>query len=149
MQEIAGQNMPVEIFDINSIHVSHILPSLWKNQGVIICAPTYETALFPFMVDVLNMAKIKGTNRTAAYFGSYGWGSIAKKQFESYCTDQKWDVIENFQFYGKPKSGRLRNPARICKKVHSSGRIREIKYRWRLISSAGKKISPADTVENL
>ncbi|NMA11955.1 MAG: FprA family A-type flavoprotein [Chloroflexi bacterium] len=105
MQAISEQHLPVESFDINTTHVSYILPSLWKNQGVIVCAPTYETSMFPIMLNVLNMAKIKRIqNRTAAYFGSYGWGSMAKKQFESYCTEQKWDMIENSQFYGKPKA---------------------------------------------
>jgi flavorubredoxin len=28
----------VEVFDINSSQISYILPSIWKNQGVIICA---------------------------------------------------------------------------------------------------------------
>lgn len=104
MQAVSKQHMPVESFDINNTHISYILPSLWKNQGVIICAPTYETAMFPIMMNVLNMAKIKRVfNRTAAYFGSYGWGSMAKKQFAAYAEEQKWDVIENSQFYGKPK----------------------------------------------
>lgn len=105
MQAISKQQLPVESFDINNTHVSYILASLWKNQGVIVCAPTYETSMFPIMLNVLNMAKIKRIqNRTAAYFGSYGWGSTARKQFESYCTEQKWDMIENSQFYGKPKA---------------------------------------------
>ncbi|MBP8964807.1 MAG: hypothetical protein KBG27_05430, partial [Flexilinea sp.] len=95
----------VEVFDINSSHISYILPSLWKNQGVIICAPTYEGSIFPYMMNVLSMAKIKKVmNRSAAYFGSYAWGSMAKKQFEDYCTEQKWDIVENRQFFGKPKS---------------------------------------------
>lgn len=104
MQAVAEAGLPVEVFDINTTHVSYILPSLWKNQGVIICAPTYETSLFPVMMSVLNMAKIKRVmNRTSAYFGSYGWGSIATKQFAKFCEEQKWDVIEDMQFFGKPK----------------------------------------------
>ena len=75
MQAVAEQHLPVDVFDINTIHVSYILPSMWKNQGIIVCAPTYEGSLFPVMMNVLNMVKIKKiTNRTAAYFGSYAWG---------------------------------------------------------------------------
>jgi len=105
IQAVAQKGLPVEVFDINSSHISYILPSLWKNQGVIICAPTYEGSIFPYMMNVLSMAKIKKVmNRSAAYFGSYAWGSMAKKQFEDYCTEQKWDIVENRQFFGKPKS---------------------------------------------
>lgn len=103
-QAIAEQGLPVEVFDVNTIHVSYLLASMWKNQGILVCAPTYEGSLFPVMQDVLNMARIKKiTNRTSAYFGSYGWGSLAKKQFETFCNEQKWDIIENMQFYGTPK----------------------------------------------
>ncbi len=108
MQAVAEAGLPVEIFDINTTHVSYMLPSLWQNQGVIICAPTYEASMFPGMLNVLNMAKIKKiSNRTAAYFGSYGWGSMAKKQFAAFCEEQKWDIIENLQFFGKPKDADL------------------------------------------
>jgi flavorubredoxin len=104
MQAVAEQGLSVEVFDINTVHVSYILPSMWKNQGIILCAPTYEGSLFPIMSNVMNMAKIKKiTNRTTAYFGSYAWGSMAKKQFETYCAEQNWTVIENLQFFGKPK----------------------------------------------
>ena len=45
----------------------------------------------------------KVVTRTTAYFGSFGWGSMAKKQFETFAAEQRWDVVENYQFHGKPK----------------------------------------------
>ena len=57
------------------------------------------------MVNFLNMMKIKKVFcRTSAYFGSFGWGSMAKKQFEAYAGELKWSVVDNYQFYGKPKT---------------------------------------------
>ncbi len=107
-QAIAAQGLPVEVFDVNTIHVSYVLASMWKNQGVIVCAPTYETALFPVMANVLNMAKIKKImDRTSAYFGSYAWGSLATKQYAEFCAEQHWDVVENMQFYGMPKESQF------------------------------------------
>lgn len=117
MQAVAEQDLPVEVFDINTIHVSYILPSMWKNQGIIVCAPTYEGSLFPIMTNVLNMAKIKKiTSRTAAYFGSYAWGSMAKKQFETFCTEQNWTIIENLQFFGRPKDPQFKLIPEFAKK---------------------------------
>lgn len=126
MQAVAEQDLPVEVFDINTIHVSYILPSMWKNQGIIVCAPTYEGSLFPVMTSVLNMAKIKKiTSRTAAYFGSYAWGSMAKKQFETFCTEQNWTIIENLQFFGRPKDPQFKLIPEFAKKFAEAVRAAE------------------------
>lgn len=108
VQAVAEQGIPVEIFDIRKTDHGEILTSIWKNQGLIICAPTYEGHLFPPMVSFLHLLKVKKVfGRTAAYFGSFGWGSMAKKQIEAVATEQKWDLIENYQFYGKPKQAQF------------------------------------------
>jgi len=75
---IAGCGLPLNIFDAARTHVSYILPSLWTHSGVMIGAPTYEGALFPPVLDVLNHAAIKRImNKKAAMFGSYGWSGGA------------------------------------------------------------------------
>ncbi|HEY74788.1 MAG TPA: FprA family A-type flavoprotein, partial [Thermoflexia bacterium] len=79
---ISAAGVPVEIFDVARTHVSYILPSLWLRRGVIVGAPTYEGGLFPPMVHVLDIATRKRIfNRKVAYFGSYGWGGGAKREF--------------------------------------------------------------------
>ncbi len=124
MQAVAEEGLPMEVFDVNTIHASYILPSLWKNEGVIVCAPTYEGALFPIMTNVLNIAKVKKVQkRTAAYFGSYAWGSMAKKQIETYCTEQKWNLIENYQFFGKPKAADFEMIPAFAKKFADAVRM--------------------------
>lgn len=108
LQAVAEQGLKVEMFNLQTADIGEILPSVWKNQGLILCAPTYEGSLFPAAVNFLHMMKVKKVHgRTAAYFGSFGWGSMAKKQFETAATELKWDMIENSQFYGKPTQADL------------------------------------------
>ncbi|MFP4162807.1 MAG: FprA family A-type flavoprotein [Chitinispirillaceae bacterium] len=90
-----------EIFDVARTHTSHILPSLWKNKGVIIGAPTYEVSLFPYMQQALQKAVIKNVkHKRAAYFGSYGWSKGALKKVTDMTSSLDWDILEGFEFAG-------------------------------------------------
>jgi len=51
---ISERKVPFSVFDSARTHVSYILPSLWVHSGVVVGAPTYEGALHPPTVDVLN-----------------------------------------------------------------------------------------------
>ncbi|MFP4013299.1 MAG: FprA family A-type flavoprotein [Chitinispirillaceae bacterium] len=90
-----------EIFDVARTHASYILPSLWKNKGVIIGAPTYEVSLFPYMQQTLEKAVIKNVkNKKAAYFGSYGWSKGALKKVTEMTAPLDWEISEGFEFPG-------------------------------------------------
>ncbi len=100
---ISAAGVPVEIFDVARTHVSYILPSLWVRRGVIVGAPTYEGGLFPPMVHVLDIAARKRIfNRKAAYFGSYGWGGGARREFARLAESLRWEVVETLEFRGGP-----------------------------------------------
>ncbi len=102
-QGVSGAGVPVEIFDVARTHVSYVLPALWVNRGVLVGAPTYEGGLFPAMVQTLDMAARKHVyNRKAAYFGSYGWGGGARREFEHLCESLKWQVVDALDFRGGP-----------------------------------------------
>ncbi len=102
-QGISRAGVPVEIFDAARTHVSYILPSLWTKRGVMIGAPTYEVSLFPPMADVLSMAvKKRITNKTAAYFGSFGWSGGALREMKRITEPLKWNLIDTFEFVGSP-----------------------------------------------
>jgi anaerobic nitric oxide reductase flavorubredoxin len=102
-QGVSQTGVPIEIFDVARIHASYILPSLWVRQGVIVGAPTYEGKLFPPMAHVLDMAGRKRIQkRTAAYFGSFGWGGGARKEFDRTAESLQWDVVDYLEFRGGP-----------------------------------------------
>jgi len=94
---------PYTTHDINTTHISYILPDLWKNQGVIVGAPTYEGSIFPTMASVLQMAEYKRIfNKDAAYYGSFGWGGGAMRYMHSQCETLKWNLQGSFEFPGSP-----------------------------------------------
>ncbi len=95
--------------DVTSTPVSYILPDLWKNQGVVIGAPTYEGTLFPTMQMVLYMAEIKRVfNKQAIYFGSYGWGGGATRFLKSQFEKMNWQLGETLEFAGQPSKENLK-----------------------------------------
>ncbi|GFP24824.1 FprA family A-type flavoprotein [Candidatus Hakubella thermalkaliphila] len=108
-QGISPTGVPLEIFDAARTHVSHILPSLWTKAGVMIGAPTYEGTLFPPMAQVLEMAALKRVlNKKIAYFGSYGWSGGALKHLQKIVEPVKWELVDSFEFVGKPSDEDLR-----------------------------------------
>ncbi|MFC2164971.1 FprA family A-type flavoprotein [Acidobacteriota bacterium] len=100
---ISEAGVPLDIFDVARNHVSYILPSLWKNQGVMIGAPTYEVSLFPPMAEVLRATAHKRIrNKKAAYFGSYGWSGGALMGVQKIVEPLKWDITDTLEFIGSP-----------------------------------------------
>jgi len=100
-QGIAESGLRVEIFDVRRSHPSYILPSLLTNKGVVVGAPTYEAALFPYMVHLLDLALRKELkHKKVLYFGSFGWAGGAKREFEKFAGELDWEVIQSFEFQG-------------------------------------------------
>ena len=107
-QGISNTGVDVAIFDAARTHVSYILPSLWIKSGVMIGAPTYEGMLFPYMVQVVEMAVLKRiVNRRYGLFGSFGWSGGALKDLQRIVDPVKWELIESFEFYGAPTKEEL------------------------------------------
>lgn len=108
-QGISRVGVPLEIFDVARTHVSYILPSLWTRTGVMVGAPTYEGRMFPPMVQVLEIAALKRvSNKKVAYFGSYGWSGGALKNLSAIVEPVKWELVNSFEFVGKPTGEELR-----------------------------------------
>ena len=102
-QGITKAGVPLQIFDAARTHVSYILPALWVNRGVVIGAPTYEGALFPPVMDVLNHAAVKRIiNKKAVMFGSYGWSGGALRNIKQIIEPIKWELEDSFEFNGSP-----------------------------------------------
>lgn len=91
-----------ESLDVTLTHISSVLPALWTSAGVVICAPTYEGALFPTMEFVLEMAdKKRMVNKKAIYIGSYGWGGGAMRFINKQCDVLAWGLLGKVEFKGQ------------------------------------------------
>ena len=100
---ISERKVPFSVFDSARTHVSYILPSLWVHSGVVVGAPTYEGALHPPTVDVLNYAALKRiTNKKLMTFGSYGWSGGAPRTIRKIVEPLNWEIVESFEWKGGP-----------------------------------------------
>ncbi|MGV8025333.1 MAG: FprA family A-type flavoprotein [Anaerolineaceae bacterium] len=99
---LQGAGLEFKSLDVIQTHISSVLPALWTSTGVIICAPTYEGALFPTMEFVLEMAdKKRMTNKKAIYIGSYGWGGGAMRFIKRQCEMLAWELLGKVEFKGQ------------------------------------------------
>jgi anaerobic nitric oxide reductase flavorubredoxin len=104
--------VPFAAHDITTTHVSYILPDVWKHQGILIGAPTYEGSIFPTMATVLEMFQYKRIfHRQAAYFGSYGWGGGATRYLGTKFETLKWELTETLEFTGQPSEENMAQAA--------------------------------------
>jgi flavorubredoxin len=98
---VARADVPVDVFDVRHIHTSYILPSLYRRNGVLIGAPTYEGELFPPVAHVLDIAGRKRIrDRKVAYFGSYGWSGGARREIANLAEELHWELAESWEFPG-------------------------------------------------
>ncbi len=94
--------LEIENLDVTQTHISYVLPKLWTSAGVVICAPTYEGALFPTMEFILEMAdKKRMTHKKAIYIGSYGWGGGAMRFINKQCEILAWELLGKVEFKGQ------------------------------------------------
>jgi anaerobic nitric oxide reductase flavorubredoxin len=109
MRGISREGVPMEVFEVPIVDASYILASLFKNRGIVVGAPTYETRLFPPMAHVLDEAVRKSmTNKRAFRFGSFGWSGGAQKEFDAIAEALKWTQSEPLEFRGAPTADDLR-----------------------------------------
>ena len=96
--------IPFTSMDVTQTHISYVLPELWTSAGVILCAPTYEGALFPTMEFVLEMAdKKRMTHKKVIYIGSYGWGGGAMRFLNKQFEILDWELLGKVEFNGQAK----------------------------------------------
>jgi anaerobic nitric oxide reductase flavorubredoxin len=102
---IGDAGLPLQVFDAARVHVSYILPSLWRMSGIMVGAPTYEGRLFPPVARVLEEAAAKSyQHKAVARFGSYGWGGGAGPGLQRLAESAGWDVVDSLEFKGRPTS---------------------------------------------
>ena len=98
---LGSESVPSVVFDVAHSHLSHILPSLWTNAGVIIGSPTYEGNLFPSILHLLTDAGNKNiTNKKVAFFGSWSWSSGALREAKKLVEPWGWEIVDTLEFEG-------------------------------------------------
>lgn len=103
MRGIARENIPMEVFEVPKVDESYVLASIFKNRGVVVGAPTYETGLFPPMAHLLDSVERKHMrNRKSLRFGSYGWSGGAQKEFDALAEQLQWQQFGSAEFRGAP-----------------------------------------------
>lgn len=88
----------IVVYNVSKTHHSYIIRDVFRYRGLIVGAPTYNTALYHEM-DVL-LSELAGKdikNHLLGWFGSYGWASKAVSEI------QKWnDEHLHFEAVGEP-----------------------------------------------
>lgn len=103
MRGIARERVPMEVFEVPLADESYILASVFKNKGVVVGAPTYETKLFPPMAHVLDSIVRKNmTNKKVFRYGSYGWSGGAQREFDAIAQALRWEQFTPLEFQGAP-----------------------------------------------
>ena len=88
----------IKMYNVSKTHHSYILRDIFRYQGLIVGAPTYNTGLYHEM-DVLlaEVANKDIKNHLLGWFGSYGWASKAVAKI------QEWnDTRLHFEAVGTP-----------------------------------------------
>ena len=88
----------IVMYNVSKTHHSYIIRDVFRYKGLIVGAPTYNTALYHEM-DVL-LSELSGKdikNHLLGWFGSYGWASKAVSEI------QRWnDERLHFEAVGEP-----------------------------------------------
>ena len=109
----------IVIYNVSKTHHSYILRDIFRYRGIIVGAPTYNTALYHEM-DVL-LSEIAGKdikgNHLLGWFGSHGWASKAVAEI------QRWnDERLHFEPVGEPVDMKQALTAETRAKCEALGR---------------------------
>jgi anaerobic nitric oxide reductase flavorubredoxin len=118
---VAGAGLPVTLFDAARVHPSYILPAIYSRQGVLVGSATYEGGLFPPVRNLLSLVESKRiVGRTAAFFGSRGWGGGARREFARQAETLQWKVVDAWEVQGGPTAGVLQEGEELGRRFAAS-----------------------------
>lgn len=83
----------IKVYNAATTDLSFILADIWKYNGLIIGAPTYNASIFPPVRNLLEALKLRGLkHHVAGAFGSFTWASVACRQIADALTDMGLDL---------------------------------------------------------
>jgi flavorubredoxin len=92
---IVAEGVDVEVFDIATSSLAHIMSELLDARGLLIGTPTLHHGMLYRVAGFLQyLAGLKPTGRLAASFGSYGWSSGATKQVDDRLAEIGIEVVQ-------------------------------------------------------
>lgn len=88
----------IRIFNASKDHLSYLISSAFRYDGLIVGAPTYSMTLFP-PVEAFMKALITRESRgkTLGFFSSFTWASAAGRELEHYAAEMKTPVIASLE----------------------------------------------------
>lgn len=109
----------IVMYNVSQTHHSYIIRDVFRYQGLIVGAPTYNTGLYHEMnvlLDELSQKDIKG--RCFGWFGSYGWASKAVAEIA------RWNEHKlKFEQVGEPVEIRQALNDKTLAKCEALGRV--------------------------
>ena len=109
----------IVMYNVSQTHHSYIIRDVFRYQGLIVGAPTYNTGLYHEMnvlLDELSQKDIKG--RCFGWFGSYGWASKAVAEIA------RWNEHKlKFEQVGEPVEIRQALNDETLAKCETLGRV--------------------------
>ena len=80
-ERLEAAGITVKLHNMSNTNLSFVLADIWRYNGLIIGAPTYNGAVFPPVAALLSALEGRGLrNHVAAAFGSFTWAGAACKK---------------------------------------------------------------------
>lgn len=81
--------------DISRSHVSFIIRDIWRYKGLVLASCTYNTTLFPPMMELVgHLVNKKMKNRYLGLVGTYSWSKGALEALQEFSSKGDWKVVE-------------------------------------------------------
>lgn len=95
-RELAADGIQdIRIYNVSKTDLSVISSEIWKYRGILLGSPTYNNALFPPMMSLLNILdENKMQNKTVGIFGNYSWSGGGVKELNAWAETQKFERVE-------------------------------------------------------
>lgn len=92
---LEAEGVSVKVMDLSVSHRSDVMTELLNARAVVLGSSTLNNNMLPRMADLLCYMKgLRPATKTAAAFGSYGWGGEAVKQINAAFEEMKFNVVD-------------------------------------------------------